>query len=64
MIEFVQSYGLWIALAGIFVAMHWFGKGCCGAPRQTPKQGGQDVAGGGVNDGRESEAAKSRASCH
>jgi hypothetical protein len=65
MIEFVQSYGLWIALAGIFVAMHWFGKGCCGgAHRQTPKQAGQDAAGGEVNAGRESEAAKSRAGCH
>ena len=30
MIEFAQNYGLWIALAGVFVAMHWFGIGCCG----------------------------------
>ncbi len=34
MIEFLQSYGLWIALAGVFVAMHWFGKGYCGGGHQ------------------------------
>jgi len=30
MLEFIQVYGLWIALAGVFAAMHWFGMGCCG----------------------------------
>ena len=30
MVEFVQNYGLWIVLAGVFVAMHRFGMGCCG----------------------------------
>lgn len=30
MIEFLQNYGLWIALAGVFVAMHRFGVGCGG----------------------------------
>jgi len=28
--EFLRSYGLWILLAGVFVAMHWFGMGCGG----------------------------------
>lgn len=28
--EFIRSYGLWILLAGVFVAMHWFGMGCGG----------------------------------
>ena len=28
--EFLESYGLWVALAAVFLAMHWFGKGCCG----------------------------------
>ncbi|MBI1734511.1 MAG: hypothetical protein HYR51_04990 [Candidatus Rokubacteria bacterium] len=27
--EFMRSYGLWIALAAVFLAMHWFGG--CGA---------------------------------
>ena len=30
MIEFLQHYGLWIVLAGVFFAMHRFGMGCCG----------------------------------
>lgn len=28
--EFLQNYGLWILLGGIFVAMHAFGMGCGG----------------------------------
>jgi hypothetical protein len=27
---FLQTYGLWILLAGVFLAMHWFGMGCGG----------------------------------
>jgi len=30
MSEFVQNYGLWIALGGVFFVMHRFGMGCCG----------------------------------
>ena len=30
MTGFLSDYGLWIALAGVFFAMHWFGMGCCG----------------------------------
>jgi hypothetical protein len=30
---FLQSYGLWILLAGVFLAMHWFGMGCGGGRR-------------------------------
>lgn len=26
--EFMRSYGLWIVLAAVFLAMHWFGTGC------------------------------------
>jgi hypothetical protein len=29
MIEFFVNHGLWFALAGVFLAMHWFGMGCC-----------------------------------
>jgi len=27
---FLQTYGLWILLAGVFLAMHWFGLECGG----------------------------------
>jgi hypothetical protein len=30
---FLQSYGLWILLVGVFLAMHWFGMGCGGGHR-------------------------------
>lgn len=45
---FLQNYGLWILLAGIFVAMHWFGMGCGGGhghgrPRQdAPGKPGEE----------------------
>jgi hypothetical protein len=33
---FLQSYGLWILLAGVFLAMHWFGMGCGGHRHGRP----------------------------
>jgi hypothetical protein len=30
MIEFFQSYGLWIVLGAVFLLMNLFGMGCCG----------------------------------
>ena len=66
MIEFAQNYGLWIALAGVFVAMHWFGMGCCGGRnRKKPGQSDKEVAGG--RPGSESASGtppKSKGSCH
>ncbi len=63
MIEFVQTYGLWIALAGVFVAMHWFGRGCCGGGhRQMPTQSAHGAS--GAKGEQESETRKSKASCH
>jgi len=51
MVEFVQNYGLWIALAGVFATMHWFGKGCCGRSRQqAPIQGAAGVRSQGLKD--------------
>ena len=49
MIEFLQTYGLWIALAVVFFAMHRFGMGCCGghAHRLTGHGG---PAGRGLKD--------------
>jgi hypothetical protein len=47
MIEFLQNYGLWIALGGVFVVMHRFGMGCCGGGHRhiltKQDKGGADV---------------------
>jgi hypothetical protein len=43
MIEFFVNHGLWFVLAGVFLAMHWFGMGCCGGRHRhgtvTPSEG-------------------------
>lgn len=41
MAEFLQEYGLWVALGGVFVAMHWFGMGCCGRHRDAGRADGR-----------------------
>ncbi len=52
MIEFAQNYGLWIALAGVFIAMHWFGMGCCSGRREEKPTQGQGVPGKKENQAR------------
>ena len=66
MIEFLQNYGLWIALGGVFFAMHRFGMGCCGGGHQhKPAQGGNKASDRATNDQETSEAApKSSGGCH
>ena len=70
MVEFAETYGLWIALAGVFIAMHWFGMGCCGGrQRQRQRQGqGQGTEGGSDQGPRDNKARevtpKSKESCH
>ena len=66
MVEFLQSYGLWIALAGVFVAMHWFGRGCCGGGhRQRPTQDSQGLPGQTEKAEKTSEGVpKSTGGCH
>lgn len=44
MAEFLSTYGLWILLVGIFVAMHAFGMGCCGRGRRHPEGRGTQPA--------------------
>lgn len=39
--EFIRGYGIWILLAGIFLAMHWFGVGC-GADHRHHTEGGDE----------------------
>ncbi len=66
MIGFVQEYGLWIVLAGVFIAMHRFGMGCCGGGhRHRPVR--SDNALPDDNGKREKAAetlSKSNKSCH
>lgn len=66
MVEFVQAYGLWVALAGVFIAMHWFGMGCCGRrDGRKPTQRQEDTAGGAPGGDKASESGpKSDGSCH
>jgi hypothetical protein len=66
MIEFLQNYGLWIVLAGVFIAMHRFGMGCCGGGhRHGPTRRPEGLPSGGPKDEREPEATtKSKGSCH
>lgn len=66
MLEFLQSYGLWIALGGVFVAMHWFGMGCCGGrQREGQAQRDGDVPAGTPGTGKAPESApRSSGGCH
>ena len=36
--EFLRSYGVWILLAGVFFAMHWFGMGCGSGHRHDARR--------------------------
>ena len=65
MIEFLHTYGLWIALAGVFFALHRFGIGCCGGQQQRPERRAQGPGGTNLKDERASaETAKSNEISH
>lgn len=49
---FLQTYGLWMLLAGVFLAMHWFGMGFGGGHGHG--RSGEDTAG---KQGEEKQAA-------
>jgi len=34
--DFLQTYGLWILLGGVFFVMHRRGSGCCGPSKAEP----------------------------
>jgi hypothetical protein len=44
--ELIRGYGIWILLAGVFVAMHWFGRGYGGGHRRASGGGAQADAAG------------------
>jgi hypothetical protein len=67
MIEFLQNYGLWIALAGVFVAMHWFGMGCCGGRQRQGREHGhgtEGLAGKAPEGDKPSHTSAKSGSCH
>lgn len=65
MIEFLHTYGLWIALAGVFFAMHRFGIGCCGGHQHRLTPRAQGPGGTNLKDERASEVtAKSNETSH
>lgn len=53
---FLQSYGLWILLAAVLLAMHWFGTGWAGGlgPGRRP---GDEPARPGPKAGKEAAPA-------
>jgi hypothetical protein len=66
MVGFLQDYGLWIALAGVFLAMQWFGMGCCGGHRsrresESPKPSSEGKAAAGSTG---DAVPKSQGRCH
>lgn len=63
MTEFLQSYGLWIALGGVFVAMHWFGTGCCGGHRRSGRTEDASQSGAGA-PGQSEPDRKPGKGCH
>ncbi len=70
MVEFLQNYGLWIVLLGVFFAMHRFGMGCCGGGHhQRPAEPTQRIPGGNPGEGPNGRktpepAQKSVKNCH
>lgn len=41
--EFIRTYGIWILLVGVFLAMQWFGMGCGG--RHRHRSGSEESVG-------------------
>ena len=70
MVEFLQNYGLWIVLLGVFFAMHRFGMGCCGGghhqrPTEPPQGDPRGKPGEGLNGQKSPKLAKNPSqSCH
>ena len=63
---FLQDYGLWIALGGVFIAMQWFGMGCCGGHRhrRDDDRPGPSAEGPAKPQGTAGPASKTNGSCH
>ncbi len=57
--EFIRSYGIWILLAGVFVAMHWFGMGCGAGHRH-----GSETDEASAKPGEEKKRTARSGGCH
>ncbi len=57
---FLQTYGLWIVLAGVFLAMHWFGRGCGGGHAHRH----EDATSLGKGSEEKGEATGAGRGCH
>jgi hypothetical protein len=66
MVEFLQNYGLWIVLAGVFFAMHRFGTGCCGGGHHQRLPQRDKALPGKTAEGEKTSETASRptGSCH
>ncbi len=66
MIEFLHTYGLWIALAGVFIVMNRFGMRCCGGGHRHLRAPQDEVAPreNVQGDTPSRPAPKSGGSCH
>lgn len=60
--EFIRNYGIWILLAGVFVAMHWFGMGCGGGHRHG--SGTDETAAKPGEEKKQSARARHTGGCH
>ena len=76
MVEFLQNYGIWIALIGGMFLMHRLGIGCCGGhshgqghghedgPKAEPKPTDAKVADGQKPEPAAATPSPRRGSCH
>jgi len=58
---FLQSYGLWILLAAVFLAMHWFGRSCGGGHEHGQRRQDQPAR---LGEEKKPETAHSGRGCH
>ena len=65
MIEFLHNYGLWLVLAGVFIAMNRFGISCCGAGHhRSPPQHEKKLPNEDVTHSKTRDTAHPTGSCN
>ncbi|MBI3003361.1 MAG: hypothetical protein HYY54_07075 [candidate division NC10 bacterium] len=60
--EFLRSYGVWILLAGVFIAMHRFGMGCGAGHRHGTHHNDEPAKPG--EEQKRSAASNRAGGCH
>lgn len=61
--ELLSKYWIWIVLAGIFLAMHWFGRFGCGGGHRHGGQSGEETDKSGEGKKLAAQSGSSRG-CH